>query len=271
MELQCNGYTLEGYSRSTIETYVKVKELNIVFDIGKCPMPLVFVPQVFISHFHGDHSLGLTYYIAHRNLAKLEPGKIYIPASTLEAVEHLIQQQAYLEGARRNYELIPVEPGMEVPFRRNMSMRIFQTYHRIPSVGYQVIEKRNKLKAEYSHLSQKELVALKQQGQEIIYPVEIPLMTYIGDSTVDVFEKHPQVGDSEILLTECTFLAPEHYAEAEKRKHIHLDDLLTFLPKIRSKYIILMHFSMRYTYQEIKHYIQSKVPAEERERILLLL
>jgi ribonuclease Z len=234
-------------------------------------MNLVFVPQVFISHFHGDHSLGMTYYIAHRNLAKLEVGKIYVPAAALEQAHALIRSQAALEHARRDYQLIPVEPGMLVDFKRQMQMRIFGTDHRIPSVGFEVLETRSKLKAEYMGLSQQEIVTLKRQGQEIVYPVTMSRMAYVGDSTINVFEWHPEIMDTEILITECTFLADDHYEEAHKRKHIHIRDLVRYLPYIKSKYIVLMHFSMRYTRQEIKYHINRWIPAEHKERILLLI
>lgn len=234
-------------------------------------MHLVFVPQIFISHFHGDHSLGMTYYIAHRNLAKLETGKIYVPASALDAAHALIRSQAALEQARRDYELIPVEPGMLIDFKRQMQMRIFGTDHRIPSVGFEVIETRSKLKPEYAGLNQQEIVALKRAGKEIVYPVSMSRMAYVGDSTIKVFEWHPEIMETEILITECTFLADDHYEEAHKRKHIHLRDLVNYLPYIRSEYIVLMHFSMRYTRQEIKYHIQRLIPAAYRERILLLI
>lgn len=271
MELKCGPFTLEGYSRSTIETYVKVNELNICFDIGKCPMNLVYVPQVFISHFHGDHSLGMTYYIAHRNLAKLETGKIYIPAAAEQQAHALIQAMARLEQARRDYELIPVESGMEIEFKRNLSMRMFATDHRVPSVGYQVVETRQKLKPEFHGLAQNELIALKKKGVEIVAPLHLPRMTYVGDSTVKVFDWHPEILESEILLTECTFLSEEHYEEAGKRKHMHIRDIVPYLDQIQSRFIVLMHFSMRYTRQEIKHYIQEWIPPQHRERILLLI
>ncbi len=270
-ELKCGAFSLEGYSRSTIETYVKVNELNICFDIGKCPMSLVHIPQVFISHFHGDHSLGLTYYIAHRNLAKLETGKIYVPASAEKAVQDLIRTQAALEQARRDYELIPVESGMEIEFKRNMTMRMFDTDHRIPSVGFQVIETRQKLKPEYQNLKQAEIVALKQKGIEIVSPIHIPHMTYVGDSTIKVFDWHPEILTSEILITECTFLTDDHYEEAEKRKHIHIKDIVPWLDQIESKYIVLMHFSMRYTRQEIKYHVNRWIPDEHKHRILLMI
>lgn len=271
MILKCGKYTLEGYSRSTIETYVKVHELNIAFDIGKCPFPLVFVPKIFISHFHGDHSTGLPYYVAHRNLAKLETGQIYIPAATETLARQLIETQAGLEQARRHYNLIPLEAHQEFEFKRNFLMKTFPTYHRIPSLGYQVIEQRMKLKPEYHGLSGPEIVELKKKGVEITSPLRLPLITYIGDSTIEVFDKHPFIGDSEILLTECTFLAPEHRKEAYKRKHIHIDDLVERLPNIKSKYVVLMHFSMRYTHQEIQRMVRERVPREEQERILVLL
>ena len=234
-------------------------------------MHLVFVPQIFISHFHGDHSLGMTYYIAHRNLAKLETGKIYIPAQAYDQAQALIRSQAALEQARRDYELIPVESGMHVDFRRQMQMKIFATDHRIPSVGFEVLETRSKLKPEYAGLDQQHIVQLKREGHEIVYPVRMSRMAYVGDSTIKVFEWHPEIMETEILITECTFLADDHYEEAHKRKHIHIRDLVAYLPDIKSQYIVLMHFSMRYTRQEIKYHVNRWIPPEERERILLLI
>lgn len=271
MELKCGPFTLEGYSRSTIETYLKVNELNICFDIGKCPMSLVHIPQIFISHFHGDHSLGMTYYIAHRNLAKLETGKIYVPAAAEHEAHQLIHAMAQLEQAHRNYELIPVEPGMEIEFKRNLTMRMFATDHRVPSVGYEVIETRQKLKREYQGLGQEEIVALKRAGREIVTPIHLSRMAYVGDSTIKVFNWHPEILKSEILITECTFLSDDHYEEAEKRKHMHIRDIIPYLDDIQSDYIVLMHFSMRYTRAEIKHYVQKWVPKKHMERILLLV
>lgn len=271
VELQCGSLTLEGFSRSTIETYVKVKELNICFDIGKCPMSLVSVPQVFISHFHGDHSMGLTYYIAHRNLARFEPGKIYIPAATEELTRQLIHNMASLEQARRHYELIPLEPGDSFTFKRNHIMKTFATDHRIPSLGFQVVEERRKLKDEFVGLPQQEIVALKKKGVDIVSPVQIPKITYVGDSTIKVFEWSPEIMDSEILMTECTFLSDEHLEEAQNRKHIHIKELLPYLPHIKSQYIVLMHFSMRYTRGEIHHYVRKLIPPEYQDRILLLI
>jgi len=271
MELTCGPFTLEGYSRSTIETYLKVNELNICFDIGKCPMSLVFVPQIFISHFHGDHSLGLTYYIAHRNLAKLAPGQIYVPAAAEKQAHELIRAQEALEQARRQYELIPVEPGMELTFKRNLNMRMFATDHRIPSVGFQVIETRSKLKPEFQHLGQQEIVALKKQGVEIVSPLRLPRFTYVGDSTIKVFDWHPEILESDVLATECTFLTDEHYEEAAKRKHMHIRDIVPYLDQIKSRHILLMHFSMRYTRQEIKYWVQHWIPKAHQERIVLLI
>lgn len=270
-ELSCGPFTLEGFSRSTIETYIKVNELNICFDIGKCPMSLVYIPQIFISHFHGDHSLGLTYYIAHRNLAKLETGKVYIPAAAEKAVHELIRSQAALEQARRDYELIPVESGMELEFKRNLSMRMFSTDHRIASVGFQVIETRHKLRPEFQGLGQAEIIGLKRDGVEIVTPVRIPRITYVGDSTIKVFDWHPEILKSEILITECTFLTDDHYEEAARRKHMHIRDIVPWLDVIESEHVILMHFSMRYTRQEIKYHVNRWIPEKHRHRVSLLI
>ena len=62
--LQCDNLTLEGKSSSAVATYIRVKELDLVFDLGRCPMNFIGTNNVFISHFHLDHYFGLPIYIS---------------------------------------------------------------------------------------------------------------------------------------------------------------------------------------------------------------
>ena len=36
--LQFGNLTLEGKSSSAVATYIRIKELDLIFDLGRCPM-----------------------------------------------------------------------------------------------------------------------------------------------------------------------------------------------------------------------------------------
>src|SRR5690606_13584450 len=107
-------------------------------------------------HMHGDHAMGIYYYISHRNLAKMEPGKIYLPAAALEDTEKAIKAFSSLEFARRSYELVPLEVDQEFNYGREYVIRTFATDHRIPSLGFHVMHRKEKLKPEFQGKSGQE-------------------------------------------------------------------------------------------------------------------
>ena len=53
--------TIEGYSRAAVQSYWRVPELRLAFDIGAHPWDFMGVPALAISHVHLDHiaSLGV--------------------------------------------------------------------------------------------------------------------------------------------------------------------------------------------------------------------
>ena len=90
------------------------------------------------------------------------------------------------------------------------------------SVGYTVIEKRKKLKAEFSDLTGPEIVKLKKKGVKIDYPLDIPIVTYLGDTRYVDFSSLEYVVNSRILIAECTFFVDEHLSRADAGKHMHI-------------------------------------------------
>lgn len=271
MKLKCGKFTIEGYSRSAIETYFKIPELKLSFDIGKAPLHIVPISNIFISHLHGDHAIGIPYYVAQRTLGRLPPGNIYLPSEAIEGMDVILQQFARLEKSRRNYNLIPVKHGDEILYNKDYIIKVFETDHRIPSVGYQVIEIKKKLKPEYLGKSSLEIISLKKQGINIINELKIPVITYIGDSSVSILDKYEFIKDSEILILECTFLSPDHIDQAIKRRHIHLHDIKNKLEEFNNRYIILSHFSMRYTEETIRKYVYDSLSDKLKEKIFLFI
>jgi ribonuclease Z len=273
MKLEIENINIEGFSRSTIETYFYIKELHLSFDIGKCPFHLIPVPNIFLSHMHGDHCIGLYYYISHRNLSKMPLGKIYVPQGALEDLKNVIDSFAKLEHSTRNYELIPLKEDIEFEYNRNYDVRTFSTDHRIPSLGYTFYYKKSKLKEEFIGKTSKEIVNLKNKGIEITNKIKEPFITYLGDSTIKPLDnpKYDFIKKSKILIMECTFLLPEHYEEAELRKHIHIKDIIDRKDHFENKYIILSHFSMRYENNFIHNYINKILPKKLKDKVIVFV
>ncbi|MFW6336606.1 MAG: hypothetical protein ACOC3G_05720, partial [Phycisphaeraceae bacterium] len=57
---------MQGLSVAGEESVVQVPELDIVFDIGLCPRPVLPSPYVALTHGHMDHAAGLSYYLSQR-------------------------------------------------------------------------------------------------------------------------------------------------------------------------------------------------------------
>ena len=49
------GMTVEGYSRAAVQTYWRVPEMKVGFDLGAQPWDFMGTPTWFLSHTHLDH------------------------------------------------------------------------------------------------------------------------------------------------------------------------------------------------------------------------
>src|SRR6201999_4420966 len=69
-----------GYSVAGEESVIQIPELNINFDIGKCPRPALTSDFCLLTHGHIDHSAGIPYYLSQRFFQGMLPGTILCPA-----------------------------------------------------------------------------------------------------------------------------------------------------------------------------------------------
>src|SRR5271154_7470920 len=112
--LEHKGLTLEGYSRAAVQTYWRVPELKLGFDLGAQPWSFMSTPTWFISHTHLDHIAALPVYVARRRMMKMEPPTIYMPAEAVEGVEMLLRAMQRLDRGRMPVNLIGLNPDDEV-------------------------------------------------------------------------------------------------------------------------------------------------------------
>jgi len=266
------GFTIEGYSRAAVQSYWRIPELKIGFDLGGSPWSFTGIPAIFVSHSHLDHLAAIPVYVARRRMMRMEPPTIYLPQGSLETVRRILDLWQRLDRGRMVCELVGVKPGDEIELSREHVVTVFKTEHTVPSVGYVVWERRKKLRAEFQGLSGEQIRDLRYSGKEVSQEFRFPLVCYVGDTAPGGLDAYPPVYQAKILITELTFFRPEHRKEKiHKFGHTHLDDLIERAEKFQNELIIAMHFSTRYHERQIRKAIEKKLPAKLRDKLHLWL
>jgi ribonuclease Z len=165
-----------------------------------------------------------------------------------------------------------VEAGQEIELSRELVVTPVKTVHTIASLGYIVWERRKKLKPEYLALAGHEIRDLKNQGVDITREVRIPLVGYTGDTTPAGLDLNPDFYQTQVLITEMTFVAPGHRKEKiHKNGHTHLDDIVARQKEFKNELIIAGHFSTRYTDKQIERWVKKSLPDMLEGRLHLWL
>src|SRR5688572_16900123 len=173
-QLVYEGLTIEGYSRAAVQTYWRVPELKLGFDLGAQPWDFMGTGMWFVSHTHLDHIAALPVYVARRRMMKMEPPTIYLPEYAIDDVRRLLLVMQRLDRGRQTCNLVGVKGGQEIALSRDHVITVFETTHTIPSVGYLVWERRNKLKEEYHGLPGDQIRDLRLSGIEVTRELRTP-------------------------------------------------------------------------------------------------
>jgi len=266
------GLTIEGYSRAAVQTYWRVPELKIGFDLGAQPWDFMGTPTWLVTHTHLDHVAALPVYVARRRMMRMEPPTIYLPAEGIEDVRRLLLVMQRLDRGRMICQLNGVKPGDEIELSRDHVVTAFPTTHTIPSLGFLVWERRFKLKDEFHGLPGEKIRDLRLSGVPVTKEVRTPILAYTGDTSPAGIDNYPPAFQARILITELSFIRPNHRREKiHKFGHMHLDDFIERADRFENELIICAHFSTRYHAQEVQRVVEAKLPPRLRERIKLWL
>lgn len=259
--LKHHELTIEGWSRAAVQSYWRIPELKIGFDLGAQPWDFMGTPTWFISHTHLDHIAALPVYVARRRMMKMDPPVIYLPEHAVELVEHLLRVVSRLDRGRLPCELVAVKPGDEFDLSRELIVSAAASKHTVPSLSYVVWERRKKLKAEYQNLTGDQIRDVRLSGKEVSEERRIPILGYLGDSAPEGLDACPALYECKVLLAEMTFVAPVHRKEKiHKHGHMHLDDWVERRERFRNELIVAGHLSTRYHAKQVRHYVQKALP-----------
>lgn len=273
--LRVGPLDLHGFSRSGLASYVLAPALDACFDLGHCDKAAAGLRHVLLSHVHQDHSLGVVRHMSLRAMSGAPPSRVYVPAESRDALVEMLRAYERLEGRpTEQLDVRPVSPGDTFHLPGGYSVRAFDVTHRVPSRGYTVTQVRRKLKPAYHGLTTEAVRARAQRGETVTDSVEHDLVTYVGDSTIETLERHPEVGRSEVLLLESTYLPPDPLDAGARYGHTHLGELVELYHRrpeaLASPHVVLKHFSVKYGDSQVREALAS-LPDGLRQRVVPLL
>ncbi|MDE6825502.1 MAG: ribonuclease Z [Paramuribaculum sp.] len=109
----------------------------------KMHLPLSRLTDIFISHMHGDHCLGLPGLLstlALHDRGPASPVNVYLPKMGVDIVDRMVR--FFCGGASYPVNLVPIEPGGGVLLEtKSLTVSAFPLYHRIPAFGFLMREK----------------------------------------------------------------------------------------------------------------------------------
>ena len=282
VHLETSCTTVSGFSISGLATYIQLPELDFCIDMGECPLSATSINHVFLTHAHGDHARCLMRHHSLRKMRGVERESVYyMPEYICDGARDWIRSEAMFEGVPENKfrypEIVPVTAG-DIQFlehRKDLAFEAFDVKHSIPAMGGTLYYYKKKLKDEYLGKSADEIIQLRKQGIEITREVYDPLVSFMGDCMGESLLENYRVFQSKVLITECTFLAPEDYEMSHKKGHTHIRQIADALnrmgDRVECEKIILAHFSMKYSEKYIREMIAKEIPEQFLDKVVAFI
>ena len=269
---QFGAITLRGYSRAGIQSYWMVPEWRMAFDIGALPWDFRHIGIWCLSHMHLDHMAALPVMVARRAMLKLPPPTIYLPIEALDDTRQLLNIVGRLDGGKQECQLIGVQAGDSFALEGNRLLTVWNTEHTVPSRGYCVWNRKNKLKPEFVAMTGPEIARLRNDGFSVTEEVREPLLAYTGDTSPPGLDRAPEAFQARILLTEISFLKAKHRRETiHQYGHMHLDDFIDRADRFHNDWIVGGHLSSRYHLAEVPGLLQDRLPESLRQKLVMWL
>ncbi len=275
-QLNLDNEPLLAFSIAGLSTYLLAPRLNCAFDMGDCLLEALPLDHVFITHAHGDHTRCLMRHHALRRMMHMKAATYYVPQASLEGFHALAQAWAKLEQLPQFQPPFfhPLKSGDQVILHRQLMAQTFAVHHTLPSLGYTLLEVRKKLNRAYQGMSAEALANLRRKGVAFETEEHHAKLTFIADCSEETLYELPQLGEAQILFLEVTFLMDDERELAKKRGHLHVEQLANFLKqhpqRLKNRHIVLKHFSMRYSRQQIHQLLCRQLPVDFMKRVHIL-
>lgn len=219
------------------------------------------IENIFLSHWHGDHSLGLGGIIQSMSATqRKEILNLYGPKETSERMNRIINTYIF----RKTFDVRPhsLDCKAEKIIHKNpqFSVSAVNVKHNVPCLAFKFVEnQKRKINIEYVKkfgLKQHPILGKLQKGEDIEWKgkkitaekgtILVPgrSVAYVTDLVIDKkIEKFCEGVD--VLVCESTH-SSEDKEKLGDRKHISSVEAAELAKKAGVKKLILTHFSQRY-------------------------
>jgi ribonuclease Z len=260
VELNLAGLRIEGWSRAGDETWFRVHPPGLAFDTGRGAAQLAGAHDVFLSHGHLDHALGLPYVLSQRSLHREAFTRVFCPEEIRLPLEAMVAATERLERASYRYEIRGLSPGDRVEVGRHLVVEAFRTDHVVPTIGFHLLRQKRRLPEALIGLPAAELIALRERGVETAEVVEEIWLSYCGDTGPAVFDWEPRLFGSRILMLECTFLGEAYRDRGHLYKHLHVEDIAERAERFHNGDLVFHHLSRRHSVGELRAAVDRLLP-----------
>ena len=266
------GIEVGGLSVGGVNTCIDLPGFGLCFDIGRTPEFSIARRTVLFTHAHVDHMGGVVAHCATRALRAMPPPRYVVPHESVEAFAELFEVWRRLDGSTLPHEVVPLGVGEEHSLRPDLVAVPFRSPHRAPCQGYVLHASKKKLKDEHAGKGSDELRELRASGVELEHELREPLVAFSGDSTIAIVDREEAVRTARLLILECTFLDERvSVDEAQRRGHVHLDQIAERADLFENEAVLLTHFSARYKAEEVEALLDRRLPSGLRARTHALL
>lgn len=216
------------------------------------------INRILISHWHGDHVLGLPGLLQSINASGYENKLvIYGPIETKKRFEYM--KNAFSFNLNFDYEIIELKDN-DIIETKEMIINVKELEHGVPCLGYSIKEKDyRKIRLSYVKklgIPEGPLLGELQNNKKIIWKnkevfpddatyllkgkkVSIILDTTFCNNALELAK------DSDLLISESVY-PDELYSKADEYKHMTAKNAAYLASKSNSKKLILTHFSQRF-------------------------
>lgn len=267
-ELKADAFTIRGMSLGGVYTSLHVPELDCVFDVGIALRSASAAGTLLLSHGHADHVGALMTFLGARALhGNRRPLRVLMPAEIVDDLMAGLAAMTRLQRWPLDVEPIGLAPGDVYWLRKDLAVRAIKTFHPVPSLGYLVVRRIDKLRPEFLGLPGPEIARRRAAGEDLFTSTERRELAYLTDTLVQVLDHSPEVLDARVVILEATFLDERKpLAAARAGCHIHLDELLARADALTMPNLVLMHVSQLYHPDEVVPILDARLPPGLRAR-----
>lgn len=256
-------------------------------------LPATRLTEIFISHMHGDHCLGLPGLLstlALHDRGPASPVNVYLPEMGVDIVRRMVD--FFCGGASYPINIIPVtKGGGPIMETKSLEVSAFPLYHRIPAFGYLFREKPKPRKligemCDFFNVPLRQRAEIKAGADFVKEDGTIvpnsrlttdapPALSYAYCSDTMADDRVAEaVRGVDVLYHEATYL-DELRGQARERGHSTALQAAEIARKADVGLLIIGHYSKRYPdpaplLEEARSIFSNTVAADELDRITVV-